>query len=127
MARRETAFVVVYREDLGSPRYGLALEIGHLHGARHSANQDLALEPFSYGHGFRNEVIRTIMASGPQQRIGRFSGRDQRYNGTVLGDSTLHDVARVLYETAVYVSNFRGPQTPTSFQPSGHWPTVSID
>ena len=67
------------------------------------------------------------MANGPQRRIERFSGPDQRYDGTVLGDSTLNDVARVLRETTVYVSNFRGPQTPTSFQPSGHWPTVSID
>lgn len=124
MATPETAFVIVYHGDLGAPRYGLAHEIGHLHGARHSPDHDPALEPFPYGHGFKNETIRTIMANGPQERIGRFSGPDQRHQGVVLGDSALHDVARVLRETAVYVSNFRGPQTPTDFRPSGHWPTV---
>jgi peptidyl-Asp metalloendopeptidase len=124
MARPETAFVIVYWEDLGSPRYGLAHEIGHLHGARHSPDHDPAMEPFPYGHGFKNETIRTIMANGPQERVWRFSGPDQRHGSTVLGDSTLHDVARALRETAVYVSNFRGPQTPTDFQPMGHWPTV---
>jgi peptidyl-Asp metalloendopeptidase len=124
MARPETAFVIVYWEDLGSPRYGLAHEIGHLHGARHSPDHDPALEPFPYGHGFKNESIRTIMANGPQERVGRFSGPDQRHRRAVLGDSTLHNVARVLRETAAYVSNFRGPRTPTDFQPTGHWPTV---
>lgn len=70
---------------------------------------------------------RTIIANCPQRRIGRVSGPDQRYDGVVLGDSSLHDVARVLREAAVYVSNVRGPQTPTSFRPPGHWPTVSTD
>lgn len=124
MAEASTAFVIVYWEALGAPGYALAHEVGHLQGARHASGEDPALEPFPYGHGFRNDSLRTIMAGGPQQKIPVFSGPGQTYAGVALGDSARHDNARVLRETAVYLSNFRGPQTPTDFVPPGTWPVL---
>ena len=123
MAEPSTAFLLVQWEALGAPSYGLAHEIGHLHGARHLA-EDPPPVPFPYGHGFRNDSLRTIMAGGSQQKVPLFSGPGAVYEGVVLGDSAVHDVARVLRETAAYLSNFRGPQTPTTFEPPGSWPTL---
>lgn len=124
MATPETAFVVVHYGDLGPPSYGLAHEIGHLHGARHSVDDDPANEPFPYGHGFKTEDYRTIMANGRQQRVPLFANPDLSYDGQVMGDAATADVVRVIRETAAYLSNFRGEQTPTDFVPPGHWPTV---
>jgi hypothetical protein len=126
MAEKETAFVVVYWEVAGAPEYGLAHEIGHLFGARHSPDSDAQVAPFRYGHGYRDDRVRTIMANGPQPRIPYYSGPDQMYEGVTVGDSTLRDVARMLRESAVYISNFRGAQTATAFTPPGTWPTVSL-
>jgi hypothetical protein len=112
---------------LGTPSYLLAHEIGHLQGARHSPGQDPELEPFPYGHGFRNDSLRTILANGPERKVAMFSGPDQVYQGVVLGDEERMNVARVLRETAAYLSNFRGPQRATDFVPPGHWPTVEVN
>ncbi|HYE59502.1 MAG TPA: hypothetical protein VD948_13405, partial [Rhodothermales bacterium] len=119
-----TAFVILHWEDLGPPKYGFAHEIGHLHGARHAPNEDPSQTPFPYGHGFRNDSLMTIMAGGGQKRVPVFSGPDQNWRGVTMGEATLHDNARVLRETAAYLSNFRGPKTPTSFVPPGTWPTL---
>jgi hypothetical protein len=124
LAEASTAFTIVHWDGLGDPGYGLAHEIGHLQGARHAFEEDPLLEPFPYGHGFQNDAVRTIMANGPQALVPYFGGPDQVHDGIVLGDSTLRDVARVLRETAVYVSNFRGPRSPTDFEPPGTWPTL---
>src|SRR5690606_37202680 len=67
MAEARTAFALVYWDGLGAPYYSLAHEIGHLQGARHAFEDDPNPEPFPYGHGFKNDSLRTIMASGPQQ------------------------------------------------------------
>jgi hypothetical protein len=64
------------------------------------------------------------MSGGPATLVPRFSGPDQVFEGVVLGDSATADVARVLRETATYVSNFRGPTTPDAFVPPGTWPTL---
>lgn len=127
LAEEQTAFVVVYWPSVGAPSYALAHEIGHLHGARHSPESDQRIEPFPYGHGFRNDSIKTIMSTGQLEVVPYFSGPELTYEGVVLGDSSLRDVARVLRETAVYVSNFRGPKAETDFVPPGTWPTISID
>lgn len=124
MAVPENAFVIVWFGALGDPFYGMAHELAHLHGARHDAIRDPVDEPFPYGHGFRNDTLKTIMGGGPGTLVPRFSGPDQVYEGVVLGDSSTADVARVLRETAVYVSNFRGPQTQTDFVPVDTWPTL---
>lgn len=124
MATPETAFAIVWWGGLGVPFYAMAHEIGHLQGARHEVLRDPSDEPFPYGHGYRGDEYRTIMAGGPATLAPRFSGPDQVYDGVTLGDSTTADVARVLRETAVYVSNFRGPRTPTEFVPPGTWPTL---
>ena len=125
MAEASTAFVIVYWEALGAPSYALAHEVGHLQGARHAADEDPLLEPFPYGHGFHDDALRTIMAGGPGlQRVPLFSSPTATFREVVLGDSARHDNARVLRETAVYLSNFHGPQTPTDFVPSGTWPVI---
>lgn len=124
MAEPSTAFLVVHVGTMGAPDYALAHELGHLQGARHTPESDPRLEPFPFGHAFRNDSIKTIMSTGPQRVVPYFSGPDQVYEGVVLGDSTLRDVAAVLRLTAAYVSNFRGPQTPTSFESPGTWPTT---
>ncbi len=125
LATPETAFIIVHMDDLLAPKYSLAHEIGHLQGARHAFNEDGSTAPFAYGHGFRNDSLMTVMAGGGQKRAPVFSGPDQTYHGSILGDAATADNARVLRETAVYLSNFRGPQTPTGFVPSGTWPTLT--
>ena len=121
MATPETAFLIVKWDVLA---YGLAHELGHLQGARHAFEDEPTLEPFPYGHGFRNERFHTIMTGGSPELVPVFSGPDQVHDGVVLGDSTYRDVARVIRESAVYLSNFRGPRTPTDFVPPGTWPTL---
>ena len=127
MAEEHMAFALVHVGTLGAPDYALAHEIGHLQGARHSPESDPREEPFPYGHGFRNDSIKTIMSTGRLEVVPYFSGPNVVYEGSVLGDSTQRDVARVLRETAVYISNFRGPTTETSFIPPTTWPTIEID
>jgi len=127
MADERHAFVVVFWESMGTPSYALAHEIGHLHGARHSPETDPRIEPFAYGHGFRNDSIKTIMSSGQLEIVPYFSSPSLMHEGVVLGDSSLRDVARVLRETAAYISNFRGPKTETDFVPPGTWPTIPLE
>lgn len=122
MAEASTAFALVYWDGLGAPGYALGHELGHLQGARHAFADDASVEPFAYGHGFKNDTLRTIMANGAQQVVPYVSGPDQVYQGVVLGDASTQDVARVLRESAVYISNFRGPQTPTDFVPPALFP-----
>ncbi|HMB89319.1 MAG TPA: M12 family metallo-peptidase [Rhodothermales bacterium] len=126
MAEASTAFVIVHWEFLDAPDYGLAHELGHLFGARHTLDSDPSTEPFAFGHGFRNDSLRTIMANGPQQRVPYFSGPEQRFEGVALGDSTLHNAAEVLRRTAIYIANFRGPQQATDFVPSATFPVVNF-
>lgn len=121
MAEPSTAFLMVKWDVL---TYGLAHEMGHVQGARHAYEDEPTLEPFPYGHGYRDDRFHTIMTGGAPEFVPVFSGPDQVHEGVVLGDATYRDVARVLRESAVYLSNFRGPQTPTDFVPPGTWPTI---
>ncbi len=127
LADEATAFVVVFWESLGAPSYALAHEVGHLQGARHSPESDPRIEPFPYGHGFRNDSVKTIMSTGRLEVLPYFSGPDLTHEGVVLGDSSQRNVARMLRETAVYVANFRGPQRETDFVPPGTWPTIDLE
>ena len=124
MATPETAFAVVYYGTLGAPDYALAHEIGHLQGARHSPESGTFDAPFPYGHGTRTDAWKTIMATGSLPAIAAFSNPDVRYDDIPTGTPDRRNVARVLNETAVYVSNFRGPQTPTGFVPPATFPVV---
>jgi hypothetical protein len=125
MADAATAFAVVHYGTLGAPDFALAHELGHLHGARHTPDSDPNPDPFPFGHAFRNDSIKTIMSTGGQRVLPYFSGPDQIYQGVVLGDSTLRNAAEALRLTAAYISNFRGPQTPTDFVPARTWPTTT--
>lgn len=124
MADAATAFAVVHYGTIAAPDFALAHELGHLQGARHTPDADPNPEPFAFGHAFRNDSIKTIMSTGGQPAVPYFSGPDQTFEGVVLGDSTLRNAAEALRRTAVYVSNFRGPQTPTDFVSPGTWPTA---
>lgn len=126
LADATTAFAVVHYGTMPAPDFALAHEIGHLLGARHTPEADPSPEPFAFGHGFRNDSIKTIMATGGQRAVPYFSGPDQLYEGVVLGDSTSRNAAEALRLTAVYVSNFRGPKTPTDFVSPGTWPTANF-
>lgn len=126
MAEPGTAFAIVHYGTMAAPDFALAHEIGHLQGARHSPEADPNLEPFAFGHGFRNDSIKTIMSTGSLQVLPYFSGPHQTYQGVVLGDSTLRNAAEVLRRTAIYISNFRGPQTTTDFVPPGTWPSADF-
>lgn len=123
MATPETAFAIVHAGSMGAPDFALAHELGHLQGARHHPGNDTSDEPFPFGHGFNDGRIRTIMAGGPGTLVPRFSGPDQEFEGMVLGDAELHNVARVLRSSARYIANFRGETIPTAFVPPGTWPT----
>lgn len=127
MAEEQTAFALVHWGTLGAPDYALAHEIGHLQGARHSTDTDPLDEPFPYGHGFRNDSLKTIMASGGVEVLPYFSSPNLTFEGVVLGDGARRDVARVLRETAVYLSNFRGNTSETSFVPPSTWPTIDLE
>lgn len=127
MAEPSTAFAVVYYAHLGAPHFALGHELGHLQGARHSPEQGVFAEPFPYGHGTRTEQWKTIMASGSVPVIPHFSNPDVSYQGTPTGTADLQNVARVLNETAVYIANFRGPQTPTDFVPTATFPIVETE
>ena len=126
MADEATAFAVVHVGTMGPPDYALAHEIGHLQGGRHTPDRDPIQEPYPFGHAFRNDEIRTIVGTGGQKIVPYFSGPDQVYEGTVLGDSTLRNNAEVLRRSAVYISNFRGRITPTDFVPPSTWPTLNV-
>lgn len=126
MATPETAFAVVYHEHLGAPNYALAHEVGHLQGARHSPESGVFDAPFPYGHGLRAEGWKTIMSTGGLPNIPHFANPDVSYQGVPTGTPDRQNVARVLNETAVYLSNFRGPQTPTDFVPTATFPVVNF-
>jgi len=84
-----------------------------LQDAHHTPGRDPNPGAFPYGYAFRNDTTKTIMPPGAQQGIPHFSGPDL-------------DDARVLRETAVYIPNFRGPQTPTDFMPPSTWPVLDF-
>ena len=124
MATPETAFAVVYYQHLGAPNFALAHEVGHLQGARHGPEQGVFEEPFPYGHATRTEAWKTIMSAGSLPVIPYFANPDVAYEGVPTGTPDRQNVARVLNETAVYLSNFRGPQTPTDFVPTATFPVL---
>lgn len=126
MARPETAFLIVHWDVLGAPAYGLAHELGHLQGARHDLISDSLDVPFAYGHAVRTDRVQTIMGAGTAPRVGFFAAPDRTYRDVPLGDTTTHDVARVLRETARTVASFRGRPYPTDFEPPGTWPVVTF-
>lgn len=126
LARPETAFLVVHWDALGAPAYGLAHELGHLQGARHDPISDPLDVPFSYGHAVRTDRVQTIMGAGAAPRVGFFAAPGRTYRDVALGDTTTHDVARVLRETARTVASFRGRPYPTDFEPPGTWPVVTF-
>jgi hypothetical protein len=124
LATEATAVLIVQVDVIGAPGYGLAHEMGHLHGARHAPDEDTTSVPFAYGHAFRNDTLRTVLAGGSQRKVPAFAGPDVVVEGVVMGDAVRSDAARVVRESAAFLSNFRGPQTPTPFVPPGTWPTL---
>jgi len=104
LATRDSAFAVVYH-DCATGYYSFGHEIGHLQGARHNPEMDNSTSPFSYGHGFMDSVRkrRTIMSydcPGGCTRMPQWARPTDRGNTAISYD------AKVLNETAIYVSKF---------------------
>lgn len=78
-------------------------EFGHLLGARHNFEDDPTDRPFAYGHGYRVQWWRTVMAypggiCGRCPRLNRWADPSQQYDGIAMGvAATSHD-ARLLEE-----------------------------
>ena len=96
-----------------------AHEVGHVQGAYHNPEEyDAPQQPYTYGHGFCNAATRwrTVMAYNTRGRcpgtIPHFSNPDVPYEGTTTGNLELHNVARLINETAFTVANFRQSKEP---------------
>lgn len=78
-------------------------EFGHLLGARHNLEDDPTDRPFAYGHGYRVQWWRTVMAypggiCGRCPRLNRWADPLQQYDGVAMGiAATSHD-ARLIEE-----------------------------
>ncbi len=111
LAKPESAFCVVYH-GCATGYYSFAHEIGHLQGARHNVEMDPSTQPFPYGHGFYiNPHWRSIMSYSTPcttcTRIQYWSNPGVQYQGNPMGVAEKQDNARVLNETAPYISGFR--------------------
>ena len=102
-----------------------AHEIGHIQGASHHLEYygGVPEQPYTYGHGLCNGVAgwHTVMAYGDDscpRPIPHFSNPRVQYEGTPTGSVELHDVTRLINETAIHVANFRSRAgTPTHTLP----------
>jgi hypothetical protein len=104
LATHDNAFAVVYH-DCATGYYSFGHEIGHLQGARHNPETDNQNSPFPYGHGFIDLVQkrRTVMSydcPGGCTRMPQWARPPDWGNLTISFD------AKVLNETAIYVSKF---------------------
>ncbi|MBI4964411.1 MAG: hypothetical protein HY913_14125 [Desulfomonile tiedjei] len=110
LAKPESAFCVVYH-DCATGYYSFAHEIGHLQGARHNPEMDPSTQPFPYGHGYYvNPNWRSIMSyANPCNcpRIQYWSNPNVQFQGAAMGTPDKNDNARVINETAQYISGFR--------------------
>jgi len=122
-------FALTDVNDMNSPDYLFAHELGHLQGAQHHPDDPTeAFEPFSYGFGHRFSYISflnpvrkkkaTVMAyrnpsSSPfpksYERIKYFSNPNVIYRGKTTGIANERDNHRVLENTAVQIANFANP------------------
>jgi hypothetical protein len=107
-----TAFAVAHW-DCATGYYSFGHEIGHLQSARHDPATDPTNSPYTYGHGFQNNVSptwRTIMAyacSGSCPRLNYWSNPAKTYNGRAMGTTNRSHNQRVLNLTKATVAAFR--------------------
>ncbi len=113
----DNAYAIITINNLLTPRYTLAHELGHLFGARHSLESDD--DAVFCGHGYRflsddGLYKRTVMAFNTglpdgtfvhANRILNFSNPNVEFNGSVTGDDWAEDNARVLNNTACDVAD----------------------
>ena len=105
-----SAFTVV-TNHCATGYYSYGHELGHNYGATHDpAAGHNSIYP--YGHGFQNlsARLRTVMAydcSGGCTRVNMWSGPNNRWNGSVMGNDHESDNARVLNQRAAAVAGFR--------------------
>ncbi|HAE10245.1 MAG TPA: hypothetical protein DCG39_01240, partial [Opitutae bacterium] len=114
-----SGFSVNIWDQIGSPSYTLAHEIGHNMGCLHNRedatwDSDFEFSAFSFGKRWQQggQGYRSIMSydSNPSvfsNRIPYFSSPDVTYLGTSVGNAGTEDNAQVLSLSAPYVSNFR--------------------
>ncbi len=120
------AYAVV-GQNCATGYYSFGHEIGHLQGARHNPEADDTASPFAYGHGFfslanRKRTVMSYDCPVGCTRIDAWATPQVVVEGVAMGDTTLHDDARVLNETACTVAAFRaavgGPAPASPSQPS---------
>jgi hypothetical protein len=123
-ADEDTAFAVVSLGYATGPYHWVFYhEVGHLFGARHDIDNDSALEPYAFGHGYIHsqgeDKWRTILAKNDEEfcgewpgcpRIGHYSNPGVDHEGDPTGNALEADNARVFEERACHVAGFRnGP------------------
>ena len=133
LAGVDGAFAVV-GQNCATGYYSFGHEVGHLQGARHNPEADDTPTPFAYGHGFfsvanRKRTVMSYDCPVGCTRIDAWATPQVVVEGVAMGDTTLHNDARVLNETACTVSAFRAaagavaptpptpPATPTPVPP----------
>jgi hypothetical protein len=109
-ADAEEAFAVVHHE-CAATTYSLALEIGHIIGARHGLKFDQTMTPFAYGHGYVNgskwrDIMSYKQSCNNCPRLPIWSSPMVRVKGEPAGSPEL-DNARVIAEQASRVAAFR--------------------
>ena len=120
-ANNDYAFAVVNARSGCAKKYSFAHEIGHIIGCGHDMDAPTHDSPCAYGHGFVHYIVgdtvsswRTMMAYGTAcadyepncKRIPYWSNPNISYNGTLTGNVTQCNNARVWNENASNVSNF---------------------
>lgn len=126
LATDSTAFAIVAWEHFESPVYGLAHELAHLFGAMHPGAAGPVADQFPQGFPWGDDSLKTVLDGSPGRTLPYFSNPEISYQGVPLGIPGRSDIASVIRATAAYISNFRGPRTPTDFRPAGTVPTVDF-
>ena len=85
-------------------------EVGHIFGCEHDRDHETEdwMMDSNYGYHMKGSNMRTIMAyenKNHEQRIPRFSSKDQAYCGVPLGDSR-HDNRGQIMKTRFQVSKY---------------------
>jgi len=123
LASADEAYAVV-GQNCATGYYSFGHEVGHLQGARHNPEADNTASPFAYGHGFfsltnRKRTVMSYDCPPGCTRIDAWATPQVVVDGVTMGDTALHNDARVLNETACDVAAFRaaagsapGPSTP---------------